>query len=322
MLMKRVVKLEGKGNIAIEEVEVPEFARDEVLVKNKKSLISRGSELFARYVMPGVVDPQRMGYSDAGIVAAVGGDVIDVLIGDRVVAVAPHAEYVVRPPGTPDARIIPLPDDVSFEEATFLPLLTSSIAWAQSAEIRAGDTVVILGQGLVGNLMMQVAKDYMPERIITIDALELRCDLSEQLGANMVVNCSEVDSLKAVESLTNGKGADVVIDCVGGDAGVKSFEQAQDMVRTGGTIFLIALYQGGPLPLHSGKIMNKRLLAGILIPEARSHTAQRAIKHIQDDRVNVKELITHRFPLAEAKQAFDVLYEHPEEAMGVVFEYE
>ncbi len=96
----------------------------------------------------------------------------------------------------------------------------------------------------------------------------------------------------------------------------------QDMVRARGTIFLIALYQGGPLPLHSGKIMSKRLLAGILISEPRSHTAQRAIKHIQNGRVHVKELITHRFPLAEAKEAFDLLYEHPEETLGVIFEYE
>ena len=68
--------------------------------------------------------------------------------------------------------------------------------------------------------------------------------------------------------------------------------------------------------------MNKRLIAGILISEPRSQTAQRAIKHIQDGSVRVKEMITHRFPLAEAKKAFDLLYEHPEEALGVVFEYD
>ena len=169
---------------------------------------------------------------------------------------------------------------------------------------------------------MQVANDYRPESVITIDALELRCELSESLGADVVINCSEEDPVQAVRQLTDGKGADIVIECVGGDAGVKSFEQAQDMARTGGTIHLIALYQGGPLPLHSGKIMNKRLLAGILISEPRSRTAQRAIKHIQDGRVRVKEMITHRFPLTEAKQAFDLLYEHPEEALGVIFEYE
>lgn len=314
--------MEGKGNIGIEEVAVPDFASNEMLVKNRKSLISRGSELFARYVMPGVVDPQRMGYSDAGIVEAIGKDVQDVAVGDRVVAVAPHAEYVVRTPGTPEAWIIPITDDVSFEQATFLPLLTSSVAWAQSAGIKEGNTVAILGQGLVGNLVMQVAKDYKPERIIAIDALELRCNLAERLGADSVVNCLEKDPIQAVKELTGGRGVDVVIDCVGGNAGVRSFEQAQDMVAPQGTLFLIALYQGGALPLHSGKIMNKRLLAGILISEPRSQTAQRAIKHIQDGRVRVKELITHRFPLSEAQQAFDLLYEHPEEALGVVFDYE
>jgi len=320
--MKRVVKLEGKGNIAIEEVEIPSVAGNEVLVKVKKSLISRGSELFARYVMPGVVDPERMGYSDAGVVAAVGEDVRDVSVGDRVVAVAPHAEYVVRVPGTLDARIIPLPDDVSFEEATFLPLLTSSVAWTQTADIKEGDTVVILGQGLVGSLVMQVAKDYRPGRIIAIDALDLRCEFAERLGADLVINCSKADPVQAVRRLTDGKGADIVIECVGGDAGVKSFEQAQDMVKAQGTIHLISLYQGGPLPLHSGKIMNKRLLAGILTSEPRSHLAQRAIKHIQDGRVRVKEMITHRFPLTEAKKAFDLLYEQPEDALGVIFDYD
>lgn len=68
--------------------------------------------------------------------------------------------------------------------------------------------------------------------------------------------------------------------------------------------------------------MNKRLLAGILISEPRIQTAQRAIKHIQDGRVRVSEMITHRFPLTEAKHAFDLLYEHPEEALGVIFEYD
>ena len=331
--MKRVVKLEGKGNIAVEEIGVPAFGKDEVLVKVHNSLISRGSELFARYVMPGPVDPERMGYSDAGVVAAVGEAVRDILIGDRVVAVAPHAEYVVRPAGTPDARIIPLPaegdagrmsalPEISFEEATFLPLLTSSVAWAQSACIQEGNTVIILGQGLVGNLMMQVSKDYKPGRVITIDALGLRCKLSERLGAEVVINCSKEDPVRAVRDLTDGRGADVVMECVGGDAGIRSFQQAQDMVRTGGTIHLISLYQGGPLPLDSGKIMNKRLLAGILISEPRSILAKRAIEHLLDGRVRVKEMITHRFPLTEAKKAFDLLYEHPEEALGVVFEYD
>jgi len=90
------------------------------------------SEFFARYIMPHAVNSSIMGYSDAGVIVEAGSDVKDVKVGDRVTAVAPHAEYVVCVPGTADAKVIPLPDDVSFEEATFLPLLTSSVAWAES----------------------------------------------------------------------------------------------------------------------------------------------------------------------------------------------
>jgi len=320
--MKRVVKLEGKGNIAIEEVNIPTIASNEVLVKNVKSLISRGSELFARYTMPHAVSPSIMGYSDAGVIVEVGDDVKDFKVGDRVTAVAPHAEYVACVPGTPDAKIIPLPDDISYDEATFLPLLTSSVAWAESAGIEEGDTVAILGQGLVGNLVMQVSKSYEPERVIVIDALELRCRMAEKLGADVIINCSKEDPIESISRLTGGKGADVVIDCVGGDAGIKSFEQAQDMVKQQGTLHLIALYQGAPLLLYSSKIMNKKLFAGILISEPRSDTAKRAIKHLQDGSVKVKEMITHRFPLIEAKRAFDLLYEHPDEALGLIFEYQ
>ena len=319
--MKRVVKLNGKGNIALEEVEVPKVAGNEILVRNVRSLISRGSELFARYVMPGPVDPSRMGYSDAGVVEEVGQDVEGIAVGDRVTAVQPHAEFVTGVPGTPEARVIPLPDDVSFEEATFLPLVTSSVAWAESAGIRRGDTVVVLGQGLVGNLVMQVARDYHPAQIITIDAVGLRCELSAKLGADTVINCTEEDAVQKIGQITGNVGADVVIECVGGHAGIRSFEQAQEMVRRRGTLHLVSLYQDGPLPLHSGKIMNKKLLAGILIDEPRARTAQRAIEHLQDGRVRVRELITHRFPLTQAKQAFDLLYEHPETALGVIFEY-
>ncbi|MBD3183012.1 zinc-binding dehydrogenase [Candidatus Poribacteria bacterium] len=322
MKIKRAAKHEGKGNIVIEEIDMPEHGKDEVLVKVKKSLISRGSELFARYVMPGPVDPQRMGYSDAGVIAAVGHDVVDMLVGDRVVAVAPHAEYVIRRPNIPDAWIIPFSDDISFEEATFIPLLTSSLAWVKTACVKAGDTIVVLGQGLVGNLVMQVAKCYNPSKLIAVDALQLRCDLSRKLGANVVINCSREDPVKAVKDLTDGRGADIVFECVGGDAGIKSFEQAQDMLKARGTLHLISLYQKKPLPLHSGKIMNKKLLAGILISEPRPLMAQQAVKHLQKCRVNVKEMITHRFSITEAKKAFDFLYNNPGDALGVIFDYD
>ena len=319
--MLQVTKPEGFGNIQLEEVPIPEINAQEIRVETDTTLISRGSELFRRYIMEGAVPPSIMGYSLTGIVDAVGTEVTDYKVGERVMVVAPHAQYVVAEPNATDGRIVPL-SDVSFEDGTFLPLATSAIAWSDSSGVKAGDTVVVLGQGLVGSLMMQVLRGYDPAQIITVDALPLRCELSAQLGADAVINADETDPVEEVRRLTDGKGADLVIDCVGGYAGVKSFEQAQDMTRQYGIIQLIALYQQGPLPLHSSKMMSKRLVAGILTDEPRSQTAARALEKIQNKEIRASEMVTHRFRYTEAKDAFDLLWNSPGDTLGVLIKWQ
>ena len=320
--MIRVIKPEGFGNIQLEEVPIPEINARQIRVKADTTLISRGSELFRRYIREEAVSPSIMGYSLTGIVDAVGAEVTNYSTGERVMVVAPHAQYVVAEPDPTDGRIVPLLDDVSFEEGTFLPLATSAVAWTDSSGVKAGDTVVVLGQGLVGSLMMQVLRGYDPARIITVDALPLRCQLSTQLGADVVINADEMNPVDEVLRLTDGKGADLVIDCVGGYAGIKSFEQAQDMTRRFGTLQLIALYQQAPLPLHSSKIMSKRLVAGILTDEPRSQTARRALEKIKGSEIRASEMITHRFHYTEAKAAFDLLWNSAGDALGVLMKWQ
>ena len=320
--MLQVIKPEGFGNIQLEDVPMPEVNAQQIRVETDTTLISRGSELFRRYIMEEAVPPSIMGYSLTGVVEAVGAEVTGYQVGQRVMVVAPHAQYVVAAPNATDGRIVPLFDDVSFEEGTFLPLATSAVAWSDSSGVKAGDTVVVLGQGLVGSLMMQVLRGYNPARIITVDALPLRCELSTQLGADVAINADETDPVEEVRRLTDGKGADLVIDCVGGYAGVKSFEQAQDMTRQFGTIQLIALYQQSPLPLHSSKIMSKRLVAGILTDEPRSQIATRALRKIQNGEIHASEMITHRFHYTEAKDAFDLLWNSPGDALGVLIKWQ
>ena len=316
--MIRVIKPEGFGNIQLEDIPIPEISSRQVLVRTHTTLISRGSELFRRYIMEEAIPPSMMGYSLTGVVEQIGSAVTEYEVGQRVMVVAPHAEYAVgEVDASVDGRVVALPDDISFEEGTFLPLSISSVAWADSSGVQEGDTVVILGQGIVGSLMMQVLRGYSPERIITVDAVSLRCQLSNELGADVTINASEEDPVEAVKRLTDGNGADLVIDCVGGHAGVKSFEQAQDMVRRKGTLQLIALYQGEPLPLHSSKIMSKRLVAGVLTDEPRSQIAQRAIEKIRAEEIQAAQMISRSFPYQNAKEAFDFLWEHPDEALAV-----
>ena len=320
--MLQVTKPEGFGNIQLEEVPMPTINARQIRVAADTTLISRGSELFRRYIMEEAVPPSIMGYSLTGVVEAVGAEVSDYQVGERVMVVAPHAQYVVAEPNATDGRIVRLSGDVSFEAGTFLPLATSAVAWSDSSGIKEGDTVVVLGQGLVGSLMMQVLRGYNPARIITVDALPLRCELSTQLGADVSINADETDPVEEVRRLTEGKGADLVIDCVGGYAGVKSFEQAQDMTRQFGTIQLIALYQQAPLPLHSSKMMSKRLVAGILTEEPRAQIAARALQKIGSGEIRASEMITHRFRYTEAKAAFDLLWNSPGEALGVLIKWQ
>ncbi len=320
--MLQVTKPEGFGNIQLEEVPMPEINARQIRVETDTTLISRGSELFRRYIREEAVPPSIMGYSLTGIVDAVGAEVTGYQVGERVMVVAPHAQYVVAEPNAADGRIVPLFDDVSFEAGTFLPLATSAVAWSDSSGVKAGDTVVVLGQGLVGSLMMQVLRGYNPDRIITVDALPLRCELSTQLGADVSINADEIDPVEEVRRLTDGKGADLVIDCVGGYAGVKSFEQAQDMTRQFGTIQLIALYQQAPLPLHSSKMMSKRLVAGILTDEPRSQIAVRALEKIQNGEIRASDMTTHRFHYTESKAAFDLLWNTPGDTLGVLIKWQ
>ena len=320
--MKRLVKLEGFGNVQMLEADVPAPGPDEVVVKVNRSLISRGSELFRRYVMEEAVSPDIMGYSDAGEVVEVGADLEDFQPGQRVMAVAPHAQYVAKSPLGDSPRISAIPNELDFETATFLPLTTSSLMWTRTTPIEPGDTVVILGQGIVGALCAQTVRERDPGKVITVDATDIRCEISGKLGVDEVINCAKQDSVAAVRMLTDGKGADVVIECVGGPAGIESFKQAQDMIKGDGIIHLVALYHGEPLQIDASRMMNKVLLAGIRVPEPRTKHRDDAVKMLVDGTVKVDEIITHRIPWEQTPDAYHLLYNKPDEALGVILEWD
>lgn len=316
--MWRVAKGEGVGNVFLEETPIPEPGPGQVLTRTHVSLISRGSELWRRYERTEAIDPGIMGYCTTGVVERVGEGVTLVAPGGRVVATAPHAQYSLQPALEPSSsRVIPLADSLSFEHGTFYPLSTSSSGWTRAAGITPEDKVVVLGQGIVGNLVMQFARRYRPAMLIAVDALELRCRLAREVGAPEVVNAGDEDPVAAVKRLTGGKGASIVIDCVGGRAGLKSFAQAQDMLAPAGLLQIIGLYHGEPLPLDASKMQGKRLIGGYPPSTDRWAAGQEAMAALASGEIIVQPLITHQFPGKDAKQAFDFIYEHPEQAMGV-----
>jgi threonine dehydrogenase-like Zn-dependent dehydrogenase len=198
--MLRVAKPEGFGTIVLEEAPMPVCGPRDVLVRNQVSLISRGSEVLRRYMHEEAIDPAIMGYSVGGVVEAVGAEAeARFKPGERVVAVAPHAQYVLLSMDAMEGSALwPLPDDLSFEQAAFLPLVTGGVTWAQAPGIRPGDTVVVLGQGLVGNLVMQAACQQLLSRLIVVDTIDARCQLAQQLGAHLAINPAEQDPVACV----------------------------------------------------------------------------------------------------------------------------
>ena len=321
-MMWRVGKHEGLGNIVMEQVPIPDLGPKEVLVRVHRSLISRGSELWRRYVMPGPVDPRSMGYSTSGVVERVGAEVTWFAPGDRVSCTAPHAEYAVGDASAAaKRRLVHLPDDVPFVDGTFQPLVTSSIGWTAAAGIQPQHSVVILGLGLVGNLVMQAATRFMSGQLCGIDMLPIRRRLAAERNMGTIIDGAARDPVESVLEFTDGKGADIVIDCVGGRAGVKSFEQAQDMLVAGGLLQIIGLYHDGPLPLDAAKMQRKRLIGGYLMETDVDAMARAAMEALSSGLVQAAPLVTHHFPGNQAKEAFDLLYEHPEEAMGVILEW-
>ena len=321
--MKRLAKGPGYGNVYLEEVPVPEIAPNEVLVRTHTSLISRGSEILRRYRLEGSVDPHIMGYSAAGTIVEAGqaARAAGYAAGERVYALSPHAEYVVGPVDDDGQRVRRLPPALPWDRAPFQGLACGAVQWAIASRAQPGDTVVVLGQGLVGNLVMQAHRVRGAGRLITVDALDLRVRLSAELGADVAIHAGQVDPVAEVRRLTGGKGADVVVDCVGGPPGVQSFMDALEMVKDDGIVHLIGLYHGRPLPLDAGKIQRKLLIGGYHLSEPFRPLSERTMALLASEQIRVEPLITHRFSADQAAEAFALLDRHIDRALGVLLEW-
>ena len=326
--MKRVAKPLGKFNIALEEALMPSPGSDEVRMRAVRTLISRGSEIGRRYVREERIEPHMMGYSFSGIVDAVGSEIDHFGPGDRVVGRAPHAQYVVRNarPVSPhhEPFVFPLDAAVTFDQAPYWFLTGASVTWARVERVRPDDVVAIVGQGLVGSLLMQVHKANGAGRIVAIDALDLRCQMAADLGADVVIDASKEDPVTAVRRLTGGFGADVVVYAVGGPGGPKAFEQCQDMLAADGLLHILGRYENEPLPLFTGKGGNRRIVEGNFgyLSQTNAWSARRAMDLLGTGAIDTERMTTHRFPFEKAADAFDLLYNQAGSALGVLLDWD
>ncbi|MCM2998233.1 zinc-binding dehydrogenase [Paenibacillus cellulositrophicus] len=245
--MKAALILEhgDRNNVVVGDYPKPEAGHGEVLVKVKAVSLNH-LDIFVRRGIPGrKLDlPHISGGDVAGVVEEIGSGVTNVNPGDRVL-IDPHipgkgalgedttgglAEYVK----VPAINLIPLPEDISFDEAAALPIAYGT-AWRMlitQGRLQANETIVILGaSGGVGNAAVLIAK-LAGARIIAAAGSDSKAEKLKELGADHVINYSKTDFSKEVWALTDKQGADLVVDYTG----KATWPQSIKATRKGGRI--------------------------------------------------------------------------------------
>lgn len=264
-MMRAIVNLERKPfAVELQEKPVPEFGDDEALLAVKGVGVC-GSDLHqwhASHSWP-VNYPVTLGHEFCGVIAKAGKNVSGFQEGDRVVSetaaricgqcvycrsgrynLCPHrlgfgygvdgamADYVRVP-----ARCLHhIPEDVSFEDAAMTePGCVACNAVMELSRITPGDLVVVLGPGTIGLMVVQMCKLCGPGKLVLIGTSKdtARLEIGRQLGADVTLKADEEDIVAQVKALSDGFGADLVVDCVGISAALKP---CMEMVRPAGQI--------------------------------------------------------------------------------------
>jgi L-iditol 2-dehydrogenase len=236
------------GVIKLEEVDIPVLEhKGDVLVKTK-AILTCGTDLkIYQRGHPKVKPPLTFGHEFSGVIAEVGENVRNFKRGMRVVAAnsAPcnecyfckkgkhnlceelattligfsvdgaYAEYIRIPERIVRQNMYEIPEHVSFQEAAFTEPLACVIHGNDVADIDLADNVVVIGAGPIGLLHIELARARGAKQVIAIDLIEYRLKKALEVGAHNVINAQTDDTIEKVKALTDGRGAEVVIECVG-----------------------------------------------------------------------------------------------------------
>jgi threonine dehydrogenase-like Zn-dependent dehydrogenase len=202
-----------------------------------------------------------------------------------------------------DVNLLKVPDGMDDERAVFVgDILTTGVYAAGIAGIEAGDTVAVIGAGPVGFFTAQAAKLHDPAQVLVLDMEADRLALAEQVGATPI-NVKERNAPSAVSDVTEGRGADVVIDAVGH---VSAFDSALDVVRRGGTVCVVGQYTSETIEMQLGVVYTRGLklvMSGLSPIHA---WWERAMEALQAGKIDPLPLVSHTLPLEEAAKGYEL----------------
>lgn len=336
------------GRAEVERVTLDPPAAGQALVRGEWSLISTGTEMtayagdfpagasaWAAYIRY----PFYPGYSLVGVVEAVG-EGCALQVGERVAVEAAHQSRVLvqAPAAAPflgaagrhgAAAAVPVPEATGAQEATFQTLARVVLNGLRLSEAALGESVAVLGCGLLGQLAIRFARLAGAMPVAAIDLSRARLERSRQSGADLALCPDDGDPADGLRAANGGRLADVVIDVTGAPA---SFVAATRLARDMGRVVLLGSPRG-PVTVDLHDDVHSR---GLRVLGAHASTTPRQetpftpwtmrrnveffFALLAAGRLGVSDLVSHRFALSEADQAYALLDADRTRAMGVLID--
>lgn len=327
--MKVAVML-GVGRMDYTERPIPTPGPDEVLVKLEYVGIC-GSDI--HYYETGAIGdyvvepPFVLGHEPGGTVVEVGENVRHLQVGDRVALepgktcghcefcregrynLCPDVQFFATPPvdgvfqdyvAHEAALCFKLPDNVSTMEGALIEPLAVGFHAANQGGAHAGQTAVVMGSGCIGLVSMMALRAEGVSRVYVVDVMRKRLDKALELGADAVINGAEEDAVEAVERLTEGRGADLVIETAGTETTTR---QAIRLSKRGATIVLVGYSKSGEMTLPMSLALDKELTFKTVFRYR--HIYPMAIDAVASGRVNLRGIVTDVFDFDDIQNAMD-----------------
>jgi L-iditol 2-dehydrogenase len=337
--------LHGARTIRIDDVAAPTLADGEVLVRVRAVGLC-GSDV--HYYCDGHIGetiaeaPLVLGHEFAGLVERVGRGVREVREGDLVAVdpaipcgqcescfeghsnLCPNVRFAGTPPTDgglceqivwPAARVVRLPSGMDATEGAVLETLGVCMHAVNLGHVRLADRVAVLGVGPIGLLIVRLARLSGAVEVFAADRNPARLAAARALGADAAIDVRTEDPVAAILKLTHGRGVDVAFEAAGA---LETPQQAVEVLRPGGTVVLVGICPEDRIPLTATAPRRK----GVTIKLSRrmKHVYPRAIALAQAGVVDLKSIVSHRYPLERTAEAFEQLASGPGEALKVIVE--
>jgi 2-desacetyl-2-hydroxyethyl bacteriochlorophyllide A dehydrogenase len=201
----------------------------------------------------------------------------------------------------PARRAFALPDSVSMAEAPLIEPLSVAVHALELASHPKDATVLIAGSGAIGLFVLQMARVRGAARVFVSDPVRERLAVAKELGADGTIEVGPRDPVEVVMAATNGRGVDLAFEAAGPQEAV---QQCLDAVRPAGQVVFIGIPSEDEYHLKSSELRRKELAFQFV--RRQNENFPEAISLVSEGRVRLSPVLTHRFPMARAQEAFEL----------------